>query len=61
MVNPSRRSQLREVLRAQAHDQRWAALIDRHGTPLLVLTPTGSPHSTACSAVTSAAFGCTMP
>jgi ornithine decarboxylase len=38
-VNPSRRSQLREVLRAQAHDQRWAALIERHGTPLLVLDP----------------------
>ena len=39
MVNPSRRSQLREVLRAQAHDQRWTALIERHGTPLLVLDP----------------------
>ena len=38
-MNPSRRSQLREVLRAQAHDQRWAALIERHGTPLLVLDP----------------------
>lgn len=38
-MNPSRRSQLREVLRAQAHDQRWAALIERHGAPLLVLDP----------------------
>ena len=34
-MDPSRRSQLREDLRADAG--RLAALADRHGTPLLVL------------------------
>src|SRR5262245_24341000 len=36
-MNPSRRSKLREDLRADA--ARLAALADRHGTPLLVLQP----------------------
>jgi ornithine decarboxylase len=36
-MNPYRRSQLREVLRADA--SRFCALAERHGTPLLVLQP----------------------
>jgi ornithine decarboxylase len=36
-MNPSRRSKLREELRADA--ARYAALAERHGTPLLVLQP----------------------
>src|SRR3954447_5197715 len=36
-VNPLRRSQLRDELRADT--DRWTALIKRHGTPLLVLQP----------------------
>ena len=36
-MNPSRRSKLREDLRADA--ARFAALAERHGTPLLVLQP----------------------
>ncbi|HVQ50613.1 MAG TPA: type III PLP-dependent enzyme [Mycobacterium sp.] len=36
-MNPSRRSQLREEMRADAG--RLAALAERHGTPLLVLQP----------------------
>jgi ornithine decarboxylase len=36
-MNPSRRSQLREVLRPDA--ARFCALAERHGTPLLVLQP----------------------
>lgn len=37
MVNPLRRSRLRETLRADA--ERLASLVERHGTPLLVLQP----------------------
>jgi ornithine decarboxylase len=36
-MNPARRSQLRDVLRADA--DHWTALAERHGTPLLVLRP----------------------
>jgi ornithine decarboxylase len=36
-VNPSRRSQLRDELRADT--ARWSTLAERHGTPLLVLRP----------------------
>jgi ornithine decarboxylase len=36
-VNPLRRSQLREEMRADT--DRWTALVKRHGTPLLVLQP----------------------
>ncbi len=36
-MNPARRSQLRDGLRADA--DRFAALAERHGTPLLVLQP----------------------
>jgi ornithine decarboxylase len=36
-MNLARRSQLREDLRADA--DRWTALAERHGTPLLVLQP----------------------
>src|SRR3954468_21047952 len=36
-VNPLRRSQLRDELRADT--DRWTALVKRHGTPLLVLQP----------------------
>jgi ornithine decarboxylase len=36
-MNPSRRARLREDLRADT--ARFAALAERHGTPLLVLQP----------------------
>ena len=36
-MNPLRRSELRDGLRADA--DRWTALAERHGTPLLVLRP----------------------
>jgi ornithine decarboxylase len=36
-MNPSRRSQLRDALRGRL--DRWASLVERHGTPLLVLEP----------------------
>ena len=36
-MNPAQRSQLRDGLRADA--DRFAALAERHGTPLLVLQP----------------------
>src|SRR5215217_7873521 len=36
-MNPSRRTQLREDMRSDAG--RFAALAERHGTPLLVLAP----------------------
>ncbi|MBX7450746.1 type III PLP-dependent enzyme [Mycolicibacterium sp. 3033] len=36
-MNPHRRSQLREQLRASA--PRWTQLAEKHGTPLLVLEP----------------------
>ena len=47
-MNPSRRSQLREVLRARRRP-RLGALVDRHGTPLLVLRPRlGRPTVPSC-------------
>jgi hypothetical protein len=36
-VDPSRRLQLRDGLRVDA--DRWTALAERHGTPLVVLQP----------------------
>ena len=38
-MHPSRRSQLRDSLRARADTEGWRALIAQHGTPLLVLDP----------------------
>ena len=38
-MHPSRRSQLRDSLRARADTEGWPALIAQHGTPLLVLDP----------------------
>lgn len=36
-MDPSRRSQLRDALRGRP--DRWASLVERHGTPLLVMEP----------------------